>query len=175
MGPKAKGKMSLRLGNDPAFEGRPGPLSKNQLPNYQEVGLALEWAKLECGSESEAVNLVTNDLVDLYARASVPTINTKKIREKVKQVMELKKKRMKELVVDKRRDHVTVLGKWKKKNRGIPKLRLQDILKKHFHVASKKDVDASDMEFLKDQQGPRLMVIGNIDMKATNRNIRKEI
>ena len=54
---------------------------------------------------------VTKDLVDLYARASVPTINTNKIREKVKQVMELKKKRMKELVVDKRRDHVTVLGK----------------------------------------------------------------
>ena len=118
---------------------------------------------------------MTKDLVDLYARASVPTINTNKLREKVKQVMELKKKRMKELVVDKRRDHVTVIGKWKKKNRGIPKLRLQDILKKHFHVASEKDVDARDMEFLKDQQGPRMMVIGNIDKKVTNRNIRKEM
>ena len=42
MGPKAKGKMSLRRGNDPALEGRPDPLPKNQLPNYQEVGLALE-------------------------------------------------------------------------------------------------------------------------------------
>ena len=167
--------MRQRHGNDPAFEGRPDPLPKNQLPNYQEVGLALEWAKLECGSESDAVTSVTKDLVDLYARASVLTINTNKIREKVKQVMELKKKRMKELVVNKRRDHVTVLGKWKKKNRGIPKPFLQDILKKHFHVASEKDVDARDMEFLKDQQGPRMMMIGNIDKKATNRNIRKEI
>ena len=86
--------MGLRLGNNPAFEGRPDPLPKNQHPNYQEVGLALEWAKLECGSESDAVTLVTKDLVDLYARASVSTINQNKIREKVKQVMELKKKRM---------------------------------------------------------------------------------
>ena len=78
MGPKAKGKMGLRCGNDPAFAGRPDPLLKNQLPNYQEVGLALEWAKLKCGNESDAVTLVTKDLVDLYARASVPTINTKK-------------------------------------------------------------------------------------------------
>ena len=75
--------------------------------------------------------------------------------------------------MDKRRDHVTVLGKWKKNSRGIPKLRLQDIFKKHFHVASEKDVDTNDMEFLKDQHGPRLMVIGNRDKKATNRNIRK--
>ena len=55
MGPKAKGKMGLRLGNDPAFEGRPGPLPKNPLPNYQEVGQALEWAKLECWSEIDVV------------------------------------------------------------------------------------------------------------------------
>ena len=31
------------------------------------------------------------------------------------------------------------------------------------------------MEFLNDQQGPRMMMMGNIDKKMTNRNIRREI
>ena len=94
----------------------------------------------------------------MYERASIPTINKKKIYQKVQKLVELKKSRVKEFQEDKRRGSATVVGKWRQKSKnGKMKVRLQDVLCAYFPVAHEKNVPPLEKEFLEDQKSDRKM------------------
>ena len=120
----------LRSSNyDNAYAGNHGPLPSNVLPTFQEVGLAVEFLKVSGMSESAAITQVSQDVVNVYDHASVPTINPKKIREKVKNFALLRKKRLKEFVINKKKGTPMVQGKRRVSHKnGKEKIKLQDVL-----------------------------------------------
>ena len=54
--------------NDPAYNGIPKPFTNNQLPTYQDVGLALEFYSMENNMSKSSLRKVTKDIIDIYIR-----------------------------------------------------------------------------------------------------------
>ena len=150
---------------------RPRPLPSQQLPLYRDVDLALEDAKVHKQmSPAEAVNKVTDEVINLYTRSSISTINPVKIKQKVASVLELRRNHIKNIAEDSRTGKVRDQFKHRKrkKNGLTNKIKLREVQDKIFEV--KKDVPDLEMEFYKDQCGTRLLFIGPLDRKTTDEN-----
>ena len=62
------------------YQEGPKPLPKNQLPLWRDVGLALGYATvMENKSKCEAVKDVSSEVIEIYQRASIETIDPRKI------------------------------------------------------------------------------------------------
>ena len=95
----------LRPTEDVFLGGLPAPLLTRKLPRVGEVALAMELYKFEDKDDAkEAKKKVAEDVLDMYKKASIPTINPLKIAQKVEWVQELVKERRKDMVNDKRFD-----------------------------------------------------------------------
>ena len=121
---------------------------------------------------NEAEKKIVDQIVKIYERASIPTINVLKIKQKVEKIQKLKRERMKELQVDSRRDKPTVQGKWKQtaKN-GKKKQKFGDLKDNLFDVSS--SVPDLEMEFYVDQQNERKMFIDSVDKHETGKIVNK--
>ena len=84
----------LRPTEDVFLGGLPAPLLTRKLPRVGEIALAMEYYKLEDkDGPKEAKKKVAEDVVNMYKKASIPTINPLKIAQKVEWVQELVKER----------------------------------------------------------------------------------
>ena len=109
--------MNLRPAEDECYGGLPQLLPQNLLPTYKDVGLCLEEYKHQGKSVSESTELVTSDILSVYERASIPTLPRSNVKGKVSNLIDLKKARAKELVMDERRCHISVIDKYRKKGK----------------------------------------------------------
>ena len=126
------------------------------------MDLALEDAKLHIQMKpEEAVKKVSDEVIVLYTRSSIPTINRIKFNQKVASVLELRRNHIKNVAEDSRTGKVRDQFKHRKrkKNGLTNKIKLCDVQDKIFEV--KKTVPDLEMEFYKDQCSDRLLFIGN--------------
>ena len=73
------------------FGAEPRNLPADQLPTWSDVGLALDKkTNTENVSITEAVKLVTQEIINIYDKASIPTTSYWKVYEKVQRVVKLK-------------------------------------------------------------------------------------
>ena len=157
--------------NDPAYNGIPKPFTNNQLPTYQDVGLALEFYSMENNMSKISLRKVTKDLIDIYKKCSIPTISELKIYQKVQKLIELRRVKMKELKIDQRTGKSVHVGKFRKKAKnGKVKVHLSDILGDLFPAADEANVPEIERAFLEDQKTERKMIIGGTDLLVTKRN-----
>ena len=98
--PASKGPM-LRPTPDSAYEGLPTKLPTNKLPLYRDVGLAMEMHKIT-NTTCNPVKMVTDCIMQVYDKASIPTLAYLTVLNKVSNLETLKKGRLIQLVVDKR-------------------------------------------------------------------------
>ena len=165
----------LRPTDDVFLGGLPAPLLTRKLPRVGEIALAMEYYKLEDkDGPKEAKRKVAEDLVNMYKKASFPTINPLKIAQKVEWVQELVKERRKDMVNDKRFDRERVMGKHRKKSgNGSKRMKYVEVKDKLLMVAAK-DVPEIEKEFYEDQLGERRMEIGGVDKKEERRKSEVE-
>ena len=133
--------------------------------------MALEDAKLHKQMKpEEAVKKVSDEVIVMYARFSIPTINPIKINQKVASVLELRRNHIKNVAEDSRTGKVRDQFKHRKrkKNGLTNKIKLCDVRDRIFEV--KKTVPELEMEFYKDQCSDRLLFIEPLDKKVTNEN-----
>ena len=108
----------LRPPEDIALGGWPVPLLSNKLPRVGEVALAIEGLKFgEQLKLEEAQRRVTEYILSVYRKASIPTINPLKVKQKVEWVSKLVKNRRSDVREDKRFEREHVKGLRKKKVR----------------------------------------------------------
>ena len=149
----------------------PRPLPSRQLPLYKDVDLALEDAKIHNEmNQDDAVKKVSKEVIDLYTRSSITTINPIKVNQKVASVLQLRRNHIKIIAEDSRTGKVRDQGKHRKrkKNSLTNKIKLCDVQDSIFEV--KKTVPDLEKEFYSDQCGARLLFIGPLDTKITNKN-----
>ena len=159
----------LRPVPDLAYEGLPAELPTKQLPLYKDVGLAIEMFKAT-NPTCNPTKLVTDNIIQVYEKASIPTLAYATVYNKVKNLEAMKNVRMKQLVFDKRRGAVITQGKFRKKSKnGKVKVQLQDVLNKLFPVADENNIPDIEREFFEEQKTSRLMVIGGVDVVETER------
>ena len=146
--------MNLRPAEDKCYGGLPQMLPQNLLPTYRDVGLCLEEYKVNQGKGvSESIELVTTDIISVHEHASIPTLPRSNIRGKVRNLTDLKTARIKELQMDKRRGHVAVIDKYRKKGKnGKVKKKLTDLIETLFPAADEKKIPAVEQEFYDDQK-----------------------
>ena len=113
---KAKMKFKRNV-EDPAYLGYPRPLPMNQLPLHKDVGLAHE--EYLMNDEKFPIHRVTDDIVEVYNRASIPKINKKKIFNKVQNLIQMKTQKLKDMREDQRRGHAANIGKFQKKSKRV--------------------------------------------------------
>ena len=166
----------LRPTEDVFLDGVPAPLLTRKLPRVGEVALAMELYKLDCkDSPKEAKKKVAEDILNMYKKASIPTINPLKIAQKVEWVQELVKERRKDMVNDKRFNRERVMGKHRKKSgNGKKKMKYVEVKDELVKVAAK-DIPEMEKEFYTDQLGERKMEIGSTDLVEERKNKKLEI
>ena len=160
---------------DPIYHGFPRPIPSSQLPTYKDVGLGIEnYKQFEGKREDLAIDFVVEDIRRIYDKASIPTITPKKIRQKVKRLASMKKIRLAEEKIDKRRNTMRVQGKRRRKfKNGKTKGKVDDVLTHLFSVADVDRVPLKEREFFEDQTTSRKMTIGSLDVKQTTKNKEK--
>ena len=157
---------TLRPVPDSAYEGHPAELPTKQLPLYKDVGLAIEMFKLT-NPTSNPTKLVTDNILKVYEKASIPTLAYDTVYNKVKNLEAMKKVRLHQLVVDKRSGKC-VQGKFRKKSKnGKVKVQLQDVLDQLFPVADVDNIPEIEKEFFNEQKTSHLMEIGGVDLEET--------
>ena len=159
----------LRPTEDVFLDGVPAPLLTRKLPRVGEVALAMELYKLDCKDSPKVKKKVAEDILNMYKKASIPTINPLKIAQKVEWVQELVKERRKDMVNDKRFNRERVMGKHRKKSgNGSKRMKYVEVKDKLLMVAAK-DIPDMEKEFYEDQLGERRMEIGGVDKKEERR------
>ena len=114
----------------------------------------------------EACKSTEEKISQIYLKASIKTINPKKIVQKVQKLLNLKRSEELRVGVDNRTGKAKVCGKQKKRSRNHKvKLKLGDVLNKIFDVA--KEVPDREIKFYEDQQTVRKMFIGQVDQEVT--------
>ena len=145
---------------DLAYVDYPSQLKFTQLPTYKEVGLAVEYYKTHDElSEKASVNAVTADLINIYQRASIPTIHEIKIYQKINKLCEIKKAEQKLMLKNAKKINKVEKYRLKAKN-GKTKAKLGDLSPKLFDIAKDSEVPVEEKEFLEDQRRGRKMIIG---------------
>ena len=104
----------LRPVPDSAYEGLPSDLPITKLPLYRDVGLAMELYKVN-NSTSNPIKMVTDMILQVYDKASIPTLAYDTVFNKVSHLVALKKVRLKELVFNKTRKTANNSGKFRQK------------------------------------------------------------
>ena len=92
----------LRPVPDSAYEGLPSDLPTTKLPHYRDVGLAMEFYKIT-NSTCNHIKMVTDMILQVYDKASIPTLAYDTVFNKVSNLEALKKVRLKELGFNKTR------------------------------------------------------------------------
>ena len=137
----------LRPAPDSAYEGLPTKLPTNKLPLYRDVGLAMEMHKIT-NPTCNPVKMVTDCIMQVYDKASIPTLAYLTVLNKVSNLETLKKGRLRQLVVDKRTGTTITTGKFRNKSKnGKVKVQLQDVLYKLFPVADEQSIPEIELEF----------------------------
>ena len=87
----------------PVYQGVQASLPSKWLPNYKEVGLAVEEAKK---SDGDPFKVVSNQIINVYQKASIPTIHYISIYKKVQKLDDMKKRREAEMVLTREGEHL---------------------------------------------------------------------
>ena len=168
---KSKKKFKRKV-EDPAYLGLPKPLPMNQLPLNKDVGLAYE--EYLFNDEEYPIHKVTDNIIEIYKRASIPTIHKKKIHNKVQNLIQMKKQKLKDLREDPRRGHASNIGKFRKKcKNGKVKAKLEDVLNNIFAAADEANIPPLELSFYEDQKSIRKQMIWSVDVVTTKKNERK--
>ena len=170
---------------DPVF-GERKALSNKVLPLTSEVGQALIFEaeeerfrkgskEIDCG---QATRVVTKQLVDIYKKASIPTLETPRegrkggrgnILNKVKKLWELRRDEIKRRAVKPFKG----VRRCKSKNKIVKKV-WNDLKDSLFEIADGDEwVAELEIPFLTDQRGPRVMEIGDLDVEE-NAKVNEE-
>ena len=164
----------LRPVPDSAYAGLRSDLPTTKLPLYRDVGLAMEFYKIT-NSTCNPIKMVTDMILQVYDKASIPTLAYDTVFNKVSNLEALKKVRLKELVFNKTRKTANNSGKFRNKSKnGKVKVKLQDVLDKLFPAADEKNIPEIEKEFYEEQKSTHLMEIGGVDLVETE-NILEEM
>jgi hypothetical protein len=156
------------------YSEQPRPLPKDQLPLWRDVDLAVQDAQDNLNlSKADSVRKVASEIVEIYKRASITTIDSIKIVQKVNKMLQLRRNRVKNLAVDQRTGKTRDQGKWKqkRKNNQKNKVKLEEVMDSIFEV--KKQVPGLEKEFYEDQLRERKFFIGPLDVSVTEDNEKK--
>ena len=140
----------------------PRPLPKNQLPLWRDVDLAIEDAKdNEHLSQKDAVVKVTNEIIEIYKKVNITTINELKIKQKVEKVLELRRNTIKNLSEKKSTGKVRDQGKWRQKKKKN-KVKLCDVQNELFEIKKAVPDIKQDQDFYLDQKTERKLFIAGL-------------
>ena len=156
--------------NNLIYGEEPRPLMQGKLPTYRQIDLAVEY-EIKKGKKathivSAALTKVTNDFLDIVKSIStIKTISKKNIIRKIEQYRKLRRNELRNLSIDSRNHkprYQNIRHKKGKKNRlkslGSKTVPLEELKDKIFDVYIKSSITSpSDIEFFKDQCGPRNM------------------
>ena len=133
------------------------PLPANKLPLYKEVGSALihEAEMKRMGKEKSDIDKknetqkVTDQVLDVYSKESIPTITYYKVREKVDKLWVMRREALVGLAKGQAED-----CRERKKKNGKVKRKFCDVTHELFDIADDKNVPDIEKEFLEAQRQP---------------------